>query len=51
MIVNSFERNDERGDFSQIEFDTEIDIDKYTYSAKEHVKVGGSFQMRSIVEF
>ena len=51
MIVNPFERDDECGDVSRIEFDTEIDIDKYTYSAKEHVKVGGSFQMQSIVEF
>ena len=26
-------------------------IDKYTYSAEEHIKVGGSFQMRSAVKF
>jgi hypothetical protein len=32
-------------------WDTEIDIDKYTYSVEERVKVGGSFQMPSTVEF
>jgi 26S proteasome regulatory subunit N1 len=35
-------------------WDTEVGlshIDKYTYSAEEHIKVGGSFQMRSIMRF
>jgi hypothetical protein len=35
-------------------WDTEVGlshIDKYTYSAEEHIKVGGSFQMQSTVKF
>ena len=35
-------------------WDTEVGlshIDKYTYSAEEHIKVGGPFQMRSNFEF
>lgn len=35
-------------------WDTEVGlshIDKYTYSAEEHIKVGGFFKIRRTVEF
>jgi hypothetical protein len=53
MIIYLFERHDECGGVSRIEFARVglSHIDKYTYSAEEHIKVGGSFQMRSTMKF
>ena len=57
MIINPFKKGMMSAAASlglSLLWDTDVGlshIDKYTYSAEEHIKVGGSFQMRSAVKF